>query len=73
MRTRFVNCATHSGSDQAFAEAACESFDRGLQAISGLVAAAEAVAANIEPMSISEGRLLGALRAAVADVKAVKA
>ena len=41
MRKRFVNCATHNGSDKAFTEGACEGFDAALAAATELIEADE--------------------------------
>lgn len=39
LRSRFVNCAVHNGSDRAFAETACEGFDATVSAVAELIAA----------------------------------
>lgn len=41
MRKRFVNCATHNGSDAEFAEGACEPFDKAVAAVAALIEAAK--------------------------------
>ena len=47
MRTRFVNCAMHNGSDREFAEGASEGFDKAVAAVADLIAAADVLNTGI--------------------------
>lgn len=61
MRLRFVNCAVHSGSDKAFAEDACESFDEAVADVAELIEAAKEVEKDAAILGMTVDRLTAAL------------
>jgi hypothetical protein len=65
MRLRFVNCATHSGSDKSFAEGACSGFDEARAAVAELIEAARKVV-DRDPLELGFADDVDALEAALA-------